>query len=153
MSPGVQILIDQLKDNPDAFFGPITHDPREGYLAPRFHGWRQAIEEELFGFEVQRLQIKRPLPSTWFLTDEEKAALVEAYTEAKRQRFDAEIIYALNRPAEEPQQSYVFAQQGAIHTASLARSMAQTKEAVASTLISGSAITSIGPVNTEGTYR
>lgn len=112
MSPGVQILIDQLKDNPDAFFGPITHDPREGYLAPRFHAWRQAIEEELAGIEAQRLQVKRLLPATWFLTDEEKAALLAAYIDAKRLRFDAEIIYALNRREEAPQQSYVYAQTG-----------------------------------------
>lgn len=143
MSPGVQILIDQLKDNPDAFFGPITHDPREGYLAPRFHGWRQAIEEELVGLEVQRLQIKRPMPSTWFLTDEEKAALVEAYTEAKRQRFDAQVIYELNRSAEEPQQANVF-----VHTGQ------ETMQVSAvGALGVGTMTTAIGPVNTVGTYR
>jgi hypothetical protein len=152
LSAGVQILVTQMKENPDAFFGPITHDPREGYSAPRFHGWRQAIEEELIGLEVQRLQIKRPLPSTWFLNDEEKAALVEAYTEAKRQRFDAEIVYGLNRPAEELESTLVYKTANR-YTTNLAQAMTQTKEAVASTLISGSAITSIGPVNTVGNYH
>lgn len=112
LSAGVQILIAQMKENPDAFFGPLAYDQREGYLAPRFHGWRQAIEEELIGLDVQRLQVKRPLPATWFLSEDEKEALVDAYTLAKRQRFDAQVIYELNRPEGVPQQSYVYTTSG-----------------------------------------
>jgi hypothetical protein len=46
LSAGVEILVEQLKNNPDAFFGPIAHDPREVYGNPKFAGWRQAIEDE-----------------------------------------------------------------------------------------------------------
>ena len=152
LSAGVQILVTQMKENPDAFFGPITHDPREGYLAPRFHGWRQAIEEELIGLDVQRLQVKRPLPATWFLNEEEKAALVQAYTEAKRQQFDAQVIYQLNAPVEEAQSTLVYKTANR-YTTNLAQAMTQTKEAVASTLISGSSITAIGAENTVGAYH
>ena len=151
LSAGVQILIAQMKENPDAFFGPLAYDQREGYLAPRFHGWRQAIEEELIGLDVQRLQVKRPLPTTWFLSEDEKEALVDAYTLAKRQRFDAQVIYELNRPEE--QNSYGYAQQGSLYASNLARSMTQTKEAVASALISGSSITAIGATGAVENYR
>lgn len=150
LSAGVQILLTQLKENPDAFFGPITHDHREGYVSPKFAGWRQAIEEELIGLDVQRLQVKRPLPATWFLSDEEKEALADAYTLAKRERFDAEIIFALNAPPEEPQK---YAQVGSQYAANLARAVTQTKEAVASSLITGTSITAIGAENTARPWR
>ena len=142
-----------MKENPDAFFGPITHDPREGYVSPKFAVWRSAIEEELIGIDNQKLQIRRNLPATWFLSDEEKEALTDAYTLAKRERFDAEIIFALNRPAEAPQAAYVYAGQGNITATTLAKAMMQTKEAVTNTLINGSTITAIGAENTGGNYR
>lgn len=103
LSAGVQILVTQMKENPDAFFGPIDHDPYTPYANPKFGGWRNVIEEELIGLENQRLQVKRSHPATWFLSDEEKEALADAYLLAKRERFDAEIIYAMNKPQEEPQ--------------------------------------------------
>lgn len=109
LSAGVQILIDQLKENPDAFFSPMTHDPREVYVNPRFSGWRHAIEEEIIGVEPHtKNQIRRVLPATWFLSEDEKEALADAYLQAKRQRFDAEVIFTLNAPPEEPQKSYTF---------------------------------------------
>jgi hypothetical protein len=152
LSAGVRILIDQLKENPEAFFGPIGHDPHTLYTNPKFAGWRQAIEEELIGLDVQRLQVKRPLPATWFLTEEEKAALVQAYTEAKRQQFDAQVIYQLNAPMEEAPSTLVYNATNR-YTSNLAQAMTQTKEAVASTLISGSSITAIGAENTVGAYH
>lgn len=98
LSAGVQILVDQLRENPDAFFGPLSHDPREGYISPRFSIWRQTIEEEIIGVEPLKDRVRRVLPAVWFLSEDEKEALADAYLQAKRQRFDAEIIFALNRP-------------------------------------------------------
>lgn len=113
LSAGVEILVEQLKNNPEAFFGPITHDSREGYVNPKFAGWRQAIEDELLGIDSKRLQLKNPTAATWFLSDEEKGAIVEAYTAARRQRFDAETIFTLNAKPE-PHPGYVYAQSGGI---------------------------------------
>lgn len=106
LSAGVQILVTQMKENPDAFFGPINHDPYTPYTNPKFAGWRRFIEEEIVGIESQREQVKRTHPATWFLSDEEKKALADAYLLAKRQQFDAEIIYTLNKPPDELQEAY-----------------------------------------------
>lgn len=106
LSAGVQILVTQLKENPDAFFGPIASDPRSIFSNPKFNGWRIAIEEEVIGIASEAVRVKQPLPTTWFLTDEEKAALADAYRQAKRERFDADIIYTLNRPKEDEIEKY-----------------------------------------------
>lgn len=106
LSAGVQILVTQMKENPDAFFGPIDHDPYTPYVNPKFGSWRSAIEEEILGVEPNKERLRRALPATWFLSDEEKEALADAYLLAKRERFDAEIIYAMNKPQEEPQKAY-----------------------------------------------
>ena len=106
LSAGVQILVTQLKENPDAFFGPIASDPRSIFSNPKFNGWRIAIEEEVIGIASEAVRVKQPLPTTWFLTDEEKAALADAYRQAKRERFDADIIYTLNRPKEAEVEKY-----------------------------------------------
>ena len=106
LSAGVQILVTQLKENPGAFFGPIASDPRSIFSNPKFNGWRIAIEEEVLGIAVESVRVKQPLPTTWFLTDEEKAALADAYRQAKRERFDANIIYTLNSPKEDEVEKY-----------------------------------------------
>jgi len=105
LSAGVQILVTQLKENPDAFFGPIESDPRSIFSNPKFSGWRIAIEEEILGMASEEVRVKRG-PTTWFMTDEEKAALADAYRQAKRERFDANIIYTLNSPPEDEVEKY-----------------------------------------------
>ena len=105
LSAGVQILVTQLKENPDAFFGPIESGPRSIFSNPKFNGWRVTIEEEVIGITSEAVRAKQG-PSTWFLTDEEKAALADAYRQAKRERFDADIIYTLNRPKEDDSAKY-----------------------------------------------
>jgi hypothetical protein len=82
------------------------------------------------------------------MSDEEKAALVAVYTEARRQRFDAEIIYQLNAKPE-PESTLTYRTQGRYAT-SLAASMQATQEAVTGTVLSGFAATSIGAVNLAG---
>lgn len=139
LSAGVQILVTQMKENPDAFFGSIDHDPYTPYVNPKFGSWRNAIEEEILGVEPNKERLRRALPATWFLSDEEKEALADAYLLAKRERFDAEIIYAMNRPPEGPQ---------------------ELRKAYQQVLTAGTAITSnnslfgqVGMANTAGTSR
>lgn len=95
LSAGVQILIDQLNENPDQFFGSLSQDGRADYLPPKFAGWRQIIEEELVSIDYGSDSVQRRLPATWFMTEAEKKALADAYLQAKRQRFDAEILLTL----------------------------------------------------------
>ena len=100
LSAGVQILIDQLKTNPEEFFGPLV-DPDENYAIPRSHAtpkfrrWATAIEDDLLKIDDPREKLKPTMGRTWFLTEEEKSALLQAYTEARRVRFDAEVVAAL----------------------------------------------------------
>lgn len=140
LSAGVQILIDQLKENPDAFFGPLRYDAREGYISPKFSGWRQVIEEEIIGIDSGKDRVRRALPATWFLSEDEKEALADAYLMARRQRFDAEIIHTLNVEPESHAEStmtikaqgrYAIDATGSTYTSNLASSLKRTKEAVA----------------------
>jgi len=132
LSAGVQILVTQLKENPDAFFGPIASDPRSIFSNPKFNGWRIAIEEEVIGIASDAVRVKHG-PSTWFLNDEEKAALADAYRQAKRERFDADIIYTLNRPKEDEVETYrTIAGQ---YQNQLAKAMTVTKESLTNSVI------------------
>lgn len=158
LSAGVQILIDQLKENPDAFFGPLRYDAREGYISPKFGGWRQVIEEEIIGIDSGKDRVRRPLPHTWFMSEDEKEALADTYLLAKRQRFDAEIIYTLSVEPETTTSVYVGTQNisttgyreamrldssgslgigatGSAYTSNLAASLKRTKEAVANAVL------------------
>lgn len=101
ISAGVQILIDQLTNNPDEFFGPLVVDPRIYDTNPKFVRWCGLIEEASIGLEPCGDGKYPASRQTWFMTDEEKAALRDAYLAAKRQRFDAEIIAALHAKPKE----------------------------------------------------
>ncbi len=102
---GVQILIDQMASNPDEFFGPLdnNYNLRIGARNGKFAGWRSIIENELLP-DVRAGVEKPPRSQTWFLSDEEKTALADAYTEACKTRFDAEIVAALMAKPEDPRQ-------------------------------------------------
>lgn len=104
ISAGVQILIDQLKTNPEEFFGPVGFEA-DGYLLkgtprPKFSTWKSIIEDDLLDAQDDNLRVKTHRRYSWFLTDAEKTALVGAYREARRQRFDAEIIADLHAKPE-----------------------------------------------------
>lgn len=101
--PGVQILIDQLANNPDEFFGPVQDRDSMlvGIRTGKFSSWKAIIEEELIP-GARYSQEKAARSYTWFMTDEEKAALAEAYIEARKTRFDAEMITLLMHKLEDP---------------------------------------------------
>lgn len=107
MRPGVQILIDQLASNPEHFFGPLGEDNALRLRSPKFAYQRHAIERELLDLRPMEGEEVRPkgLGVLWFLTEEERAALLAAFTEARRLRFDAEIIARLHQQ-EEPEPKY-----------------------------------------------
>lgn len=107
MRPGVQILIDQLASNPDHFFGPLGENHSLGMRSPKFAYQRHAIERELLDLRPHEGEEVRPkgLGVLWFLTDEERAALLAAFAEARRLRFDAEIITRLHQQ-EDPESGY-----------------------------------------------
>jgi len=95
MRAAVTLLIERLATHPDDFFG-----------APNGSYPYRALEKYEAKFRAEALQIERHIigakdkddtsyDAYWFLTQEEKAALHAAYTEARRVRFDADIIHAV----------------------------------------------------------
>ncbi len=85
MMQAVQVIIERLKTNPEDFFGDADHRGR----IPKFQGIAEKLDDLLAhkqeGF-IHRL---------WFLEPEEQAALIEAYKEARRARFEAQVFHDL----------------------------------------------------------
>ena len=88
MMQSVQVIIERLKTNPEDFFGDM-----EGRLttrhAPKFNTIREKLDNLLT--EPQDGHTHR----LWYLNEDEKAALIEAYKEARRTRFEAKVFHTL----------------------------------------------------------
>ena len=84
----VQVIIERLKTHPEDFFGD-TDGGRILRHAPKFDDIRQKLDNLLT--ENQDGQVHR----LWYLEPEEKAALLDAYKEARRARFEAQVFHTL----------------------------------------------------------
>ena len=88
MMQSVQVIIERLKTNPEDFFGDM-----EGRLigrhAPKFNDVREKLDNLLT--EPQDGHTHR----LWYLNEDEKLALLEAYKEARRERFEAKVFHTL----------------------------------------------------------
>ena len=97
MMQSVQVIIERLKTNPEDFFGDM-----EGRLttrhAPKFNTIREKLDNLLT--EPQDGHTHR----LWYLNEDEKAALIEAYKEARRTRFEAKVFHTL-LTAQEPEET------------------------------------------------
>lgn len=91
MMQSVQVIIEQLKTNPEDFFGDADSRGR----IPKFSSILDKLDNLLT--ETQDGHVHR----LWFLEPEEKAALIEAYKEARRTRFEAQVFHDLLSPQEE----------------------------------------------------
>jgi hypothetical protein len=91
MMQAVQVIIERLKTNPEDFFGDADSRGR----IPKFQGIAEKLDDLLShkqeGF-IHRL---------WYLNEDEKEALIEAYKEARRARFEAQVFHDLLSPQEE----------------------------------------------------
>ena len=89
MMQSVQVIIERLKSHPEDFFGDL-----EGRLigrhAPKFNDVREKLDD---------LLIEKPdvghIHRLWYLEPEEKEALLAAYKEARRARFEAKVFHIL----------------------------------------------------------
>jgi hypothetical protein len=89
MMQSVQVIIERLKSNPEDFFGDL-----EGRLigrhAPKFNTVREMLDD---------LLIEKPdvghIHRLWYLEPEEKEALLAAYKQARRERFEAKVFHTL----------------------------------------------------------
>jgi hypothetical protein len=118
MMQSVQVIIERLKTNPEDFFGDSEHRGR----APKFMGIAEKLDDLLShkqeGF-IHRL---------WYLNEDEKEALIEAYRDARRARFEAQVFHDLLSPQEEEPSTTAY-------TANLAKSMMNAKHQVTNSII------------------
>jgi hypothetical protein len=96
MMQSVQVIIERLKTHPEDFFGDNEYKAL-GMMRPKFYDVTDKIDNLLT--EPQDGHIHR----LWFLEPEEKAALIAAYKEARRARFEAKVFHTLltNEESEE----------------------------------------------------
>jgi hypothetical protein len=88
MMQSVQVIIERLKSHPEEFFGD-TEGRLIGRYAPKFNDIREKLDDLLT--DPQDGHIHR----LWYLEPEEKAALLDAYKEARRARFEANVFHTL----------------------------------------------------------
>jgi hypothetical protein len=89
MMQSVQVIIERLKTHPEDFFGEINEKRALGVTYPKFHELRDKLDNLLT--DPQDGNIYR----LWYLNEDEKLALLEAYKEARRARFEAKVFHTL----------------------------------------------------------
>ena len=87
MMQSVQVIIERLKTNPEDFFGDM-----EGRLIGRHAPKFDTIREKLDDLLLEKTEHPHRL---WYLNEDEKLALLEAYKQARRERFEAKVFHTL----------------------------------------------------------
>ena len=89
MMQSVQVIIERLKSHPEDFFGGFEGRGL-GQSRPKFNDVREKLDD---------LLIEKPdvghIHRLWYLEPEEKEALLEAYKQARRERFEAKVFHTL----------------------------------------------------------
>ena len=99
MMQSVQVIIERLKSNPEDFFGEVKVNRALGGKYPKFADITEKLDDLLT--HPQDGHIHR----LWYLEPEEKEALIAAYKEARRSRFEANVFHTL-LTAQEPDPQY-----------------------------------------------
>jgi len=99
MMQSVQVIIERLKSNPEDFFGDVVEGRLIGRHAPKFSTIREKLDDLLT--DPQDGHVHR----LWYLNEDEKTALLDAYKEARRSRFEAKVFHTL-LTAQEPDPQY-----------------------------------------------
>jgi hypothetical protein len=90
MMQAVQVLIERMKSHPDEFLGVI--DSPHMLRDPKFSDIVEKLDDLVAaGDKVKPKNYHR----LWFLNEDETTALLDAYKEARRVRFEAQIIHRL----------------------------------------------------------
>ena len=96
MMQSVQVIIERLKSHPEDFFGDVVEGRLIGRHAPKFNTIREKLDDLLT--DPQDGKVYR----LWYLNEDEKLALLEAYKQARRERFEAKVFHTLLTKPEEP---------------------------------------------------
>jgi len=89
MMQSVQVIIERLKSHPEDFFGEINEKRALGGTYPKFHEVKDRLDNLLT--DPQDGNTHR----LWYLEPEEKEALLAAYKQARRERFEAKVFHIL----------------------------------------------------------
>jgi hypothetical protein len=110
MMQSIQIIIERLKTHPEDFFGDVNEKRALGGTYPKFHEVKDRLDNLLT--EPQDGHTHR----LWYLEPEEKEALLAAYKEARRARFEAKVFHILltNQDPEE-RSTVTYRTQGRYH--------------------------------------
>lgn len=98
MMQSIQVIIERLKSHPEDFFGDLSDVNKLGLPRPKFYEITDKINDLLT--PPQDGHIHR----LWYLTDAERIALLDAYKEARRARFEAKTFHTL-LTVQEPQET------------------------------------------------
>lgn len=99
MMQSVQVIIERLKSNPEDFFGEVKVNRALGGNYPKFAD----ITEKLDDLLIEKKDVGH-IHRLWYLEPEEKEALIAAYKEARRSRFEANVFHTL-LTAQEPEET------------------------------------------------
>ena len=94
MMQSVQVIIERLKSHPEDFFGDADSRGR----VPKFVDITEKIDDLLADKDKQYVH------RLWYLEPEEKEALIAAYKEARRARFEAQVFHTLLSPQDIPEE-------------------------------------------------
>lgn len=102
MNPAVEMLIERMKSHPEDFFGPVGINKSQIYENPRLYHFERMMDRD-FVYRKGHEAVPEPDDSAefWFLDADDRAALRAAFTEAKRERFTADVIHSVMAPAED----------------------------------------------------
>ena len=89
MMQSVQVIIERLKSHPEDFFVNLD-DTGFGRSTPKFRD----ITEKLDDLLIEKKDVGH-IHRLWYLEPEEKEALLAAYKEARRARFEANVFHTL----------------------------------------------------------
>jgi hypothetical protein len=99
MMQSVQVIIERLKSHPEDFFGDM-----EGRLIGRHAPKFNVIREKLDDLLIEKPDVGHT-HRLWYLEPEEKEALLAAYKQARRERFEAKVFHTLlTTPNETPEE-------------------------------------------------
>ena len=94
MMQSVQVIIERLKTHPEDFFGDIDENKSLAIKHPKFYDIATKLDDLL-------RRNNDGIDRLWFLEPEEREALLAAYTEAHRARFESKVFHTLLTKPEE----------------------------------------------------
>lgn len=139
MTPEIQMIVDRLKSHPEDFFEPVEASISGNIRSPRLEYIERMMRREFAPRREGEIPAKGETRDFWYLTDDERTALRNAYTEAVRNRFTASVVFNIMRPDTEVETETLKYRASGRYATNLGNSMVTTANTV-SGAISGAFI-------------